>query len=237
MVQRPRSHQLETESRRAFSSSLPSLWVFRDLSPDYGLDGLVEVFDPHGRATGDLFFVQLKATDEKDVDKALRVRLTRRVSDYYNTLLLPVLLVVYHSPTRALYARWLPEQDPVLQASSQTTTVWLHRASEWGLKSLSAIMTELQSLKEAKLIGKRELRIQRYYDARRTLRLADTATGPRRPVQQFRPGDRVFHGAFGFGVIDNASDSYFVVRFDEDDVDRKFLPGSSWEFTNLGRST
>ncbi|GAA2022841.1 hypothetical protein GCM10009779_03390 [Polymorphospora rubra] len=51
MPQRPRSHELETESRRAFEALLPSSWVVRRVEDDYGIDLEVEIFE-EGSATG-----------------------------------------------------------------------------------------------------------------------------------------------------------------------------------------
>ena len=77
MPQRPREHQLETESRLAFHTALPSAWVLRNLTDDYGIDAEVELFDAKGFATGERFLVQLKATDETDETRALKVSLPR----------------------------------------------------------------------------------------------------------------------------------------------------------------
>ena len=77
MPQRPRSHQLETESQQIFVSSLPSRWVYRSITPDYGLDGLVELFDESGKAQGDFFFVQLKSSDKIEISEALAIRIRR----------------------------------------------------------------------------------------------------------------------------------------------------------------
>jgi hypothetical protein len=63
---RTRAHELETESEAAFRAAIPSRWVFRRKSDDYGIDGEVEIFDLNGKATGHLVLVQLKATDESD---------------------------------------------------------------------------------------------------------------------------------------------------------------------------
>ena len=75
MTNRPIQHQLETKSRIAFESSLPAAWVYRTVNPDYGIDGLVEVFNENGITTGDLFFVQLKSTGKEDLTQALTIRL------------------------------------------------------------------------------------------------------------------------------------------------------------------
>ena len=109
---RPRQHQLETESRNHFQSAIPSRWVYRSLDQDYGIDGEVEIFNEYGTATGNKFLVQLKATDEKNIKNALRLRLPLSKIKYYHSLHLPVLIVKYHSPSGKLYWRWFHAFDP-----------------------------------------------------------------------------------------------------------------------------
>lgn len=233
MTRRPRSHQLETESLTAFSASLPSGWVFRNMTPDYGLDGIVEVFDDRGLAMGLLFFVQVKATDNISPDTALRVQLPKRLLDYYSTLVLPVLLVVFQAPTSTLYARWIVDESFPLPRKPESTTIRLSVEDEWTPARFPVIIQELESLRTAMKLGNREHRIQRYYDQRRSINPSDKPTGPPHPVQRFSPGDRVIHGVFGLGTIDQESDYYLFVQFDEDDVARKFFPRDTWEFTRL----
>jgi len=48
---RTRAHELETESEAAFRAAIPSRWVFRRKSDDYGIDGEVEIFYLNGKAT------------------------------------------------------------------------------------------------------------------------------------------------------------------------------------------
>src|SRR5260221_5556264 len=112
MPKRPRQHQLESESRAAIRSAIPSLWVYRDLDQDYGIDSEVEIFGASGSATGAKFLVQLKATDQPDVRRALRLWFRRSIGEYYSSLDLPVLIVRYHAPSKLLYARWFHSLDP-----------------------------------------------------------------------------------------------------------------------------
>ncbi|MGH7481433.1 MAG: DUF4365 domain-containing protein, partial [Longimicrobiales bacterium] len=70
MPRRPRQHQIEELSRRALRARLPEAWVVRDLNPDYGLDVAVDIFEDE-RATGLSFAVQLKATENQDLQRAL----------------------------------------------------------------------------------------------------------------------------------------------------------------------
>lgn len=73
----------------------------------------MEIFDGSA-TTGRTFNVQLRGTDESDLAKALRsVRLDLGTIAYYRSLPAPVLVVLYHAPTRQLYQQWLHAYDPV----------------------------------------------------------------------------------------------------------------------------
>jgi len=114
---RPRTHTLEDESERHFRQAVPPEWVVRKLQPDYGLDLTVEIFDLTGHSTPDSFHVQLKATDEEDVNTALRsIRFRRELAEHDWSLPIPVLVVRYHSPSRQLYARWFHAYNPLVAA-------------------------------------------------------------------------------------------------------------------------
>ena len=99
MPRRPRSHQLEEESRTNFRQSIPSSWVIQNADPDYGIDEQIEVFDKDGFASGLLFLVQLKGTDSQDAKQALSVPLPVETLKYYRRLDLPVMIVSYHAPS------------------------------------------------------------------------------------------------------------------------------------------
>ena len=110
---RPRAHQLADKSCRVFSDNLPLQWIFREINqPEYGLDGRVEIFDKADLATGRMFFVQLKATDEPELKDALAVQLEIPTCEYYRSLDLPILIVRYHAPTEKIYVKWFHEYDP-----------------------------------------------------------------------------------------------------------------------------
>jgi Tfp pilus assembly protein PilF len=109
--ERPRSHQLEEESRRAFGQAIPSSWVHRPIQPDYGIDFEVELFKDNGSATGTKFYVQLKATEKKRLELALAIPLRKDTASYFQSLPVPVLIVLFHAPTNQLFARWFHEYD------------------------------------------------------------------------------------------------------------------------------
>jgi tetratricopeptide (TPR) repeat protein len=123
MPNRPRSHQLETESRQALEAFLGLRFVYRrtDGGEDYGLDGTVDAFDENGRATGISFHVQLKGTDEPDFAKALFVDLKVDTADYYRSVALPVLMVRYLARDGSLYGRWVHRGELAgLQTNTKT---------------------------------------------------------------------------------------------------------------------
>lgn len=103
MPKRPRSHALETKSKRLFEASMPEDWVVTDSGPDYGIDLRVEVFQD-GTTTGLQFNVQLKATDG-NVRNRWSIR--RETLNYWETLASPTLLVIAHGPTETLKYQWV----------------------------------------------------------------------------------------------------------------------------------
>lgn len=111
LPKRHRSHQLETESVRAFENLLPSVWVYRTPTNDYGIDGEIEIFAADGSATGEKFLVQLKATDVLNTKKALKIRLPVEKANYYDALNVPVLLVRYLSSEKKIFTRWFHSFD------------------------------------------------------------------------------------------------------------------------------
>ena len=145
MPRRPRAHRLEDESRQHFRQLLPEEWVFRDETPDYGIDGEVEIFDNAGNPTGFRFHVQLKATDRLDSSLTSQVRLPREAVDYYLSLSRPILLVSYHSGSQRLYWRWLHLLDPYYGGfGKKWVRVSFTKADLWAPQTPAAIETDLR---------------------------------------------------------------------------------------------
>lgn len=103
---RTRTHVLEDESRKYFRSLLPSQWVVRDKGDDYGIDSEVEIFDECGSATGLVFLVQLKGSDNSSAKDKPKARVEVSTFNYWRSLELPVLLVKYYAQTKTVYAQW-----------------------------------------------------------------------------------------------------------------------------------
>lgn len=108
----PRSFAMETESRQLLERVFHPWLVTRWEQNDFGVDAVVEVTAPvpdaqDRRATGKLFAVQLKSTDDAKEPKGLSV--TTGHLGYWADHSLPVLLVSAHLPSSSLRGRWIDE--------------------------------------------------------------------------------------------------------------------------------
>lgn len=147
---RARSHRLESESRQAFRALCPSTWVIRDITEEYGVDLEVEIFRDDGSPTGLLFHVQLKGTDESDLDRALRVRFKATSLRYLKGHALPALLARFVRPSNQIFTKWVNEWDPYPAGSDQKTyTVSFERDSEWSPQTPSRLQQQLELLRDA----------------------------------------------------------------------------------------
>lgn len=149
MPKRPREHILEEESRKRFEQLLPDHWVIRQPKPDYGIDAEVEVFNEDGSSTGLVFNVQLKATDQKDLSKALKLSFKKDTIGYYHNLKLPTLIVRYHSPTKHLFSRWAHSIDLYYSSpDADSYTVQIPEDSRWEKETPELIRTYLEQLRD-----------------------------------------------------------------------------------------
>lgn len=130
MPKRSRSHQLESESIQRFEQALPSHWVCRRKGEDYGVDLEVEVFDSRGEATGLIFYVQLKATDNPD--KALSVSMKTDRLWYLSNLDCPSMIVRYCSNNNTFCWKWLTNVFAEIgQPESETVTIQFSESDAW----------------------------------------------------------------------------------------------------------
>ena len=230
MPNRPRSHELETASRIAFQQSLPKNWLFRDVNPDYGIDGIVELFDDDCVAIGDFFFVQLKSTDQTDLSAALSISLKVETAIYYNSLTLPLLIVLYHAPTSQIYANWYKPSPTISQKS--TLIVRLSVDDLWTTGRFADVRSKLQGVRSLVSEAKRQEAISAYYAEKTAVDLsakAEPGIGNIYPAH-LNIGTRVRHTVFGKGTVTSASPNYLFVQFESDDIVRKFNPGDIDEF-------
>lgn len=151
MPQRPKEHQLSEDSRKFFESAIPSHWVIRQKTSDYGIDFEIEIFDKSDASTGIIFYVQLKGTSTELKRNIASIVFKTDTGKYFHSLEIPVLIVLYHSPTKTLYSRWFHSFDPFyLKRGSKTFTFKMDQKHIWDDKTIEIIEYDLQFYKEFK---------------------------------------------------------------------------------------
>lgn len=158
MTRRPRSHQIEDESRAALRTAFPDSWVIDHVQADYGLDERVEIFDFGGASTGLVFYVQLKATEQPDLPRALRLRVDKEHLAYWNSFSDPVMITLWHVPSKRLYWKWIHYHHPYVKRAlrnprsanlaPRSETVNLMDSDAWNPADERDIVLELRFLKK-----------------------------------------------------------------------------------------
>lgn len=97
-MKRPRQHQTDRRAQKIFLSNCPDNWSISELSNDYGIDYIVQVFedDEVGESTKISFIIQLKGTENYN-QTDINVKFSMKVDTlkyYFNKVPIPVFLVV-----------------------------------------------------------------------------------------------------------------------------------------------
>ncbi|EOY2461326.1 DUF4365 domain-containing protein [Vibrio cholerae] len=146
LPRRTRSHILEDLSVRKFQSLLPEQWIYRTPTHDYGIDGEVEIIDSKGYTTGKKFLVQLKATDEENETKALKLRMKISSLNYFNQLGVPILIVRYLAKSGSIYTRWLHSLNPNDDTKAEKSFCMLFQEKDkWTDVSAEKRLNELEA--------------------------------------------------------------------------------------------
>ncbi len=125
-MQRPRQHIIETESKKSLNSIIPDHWVLRELAPDYGLDFMVEIFKEEN-STGNIFYLQLKGSDQTIEDNVISYQLKKEHIEYYNSIPSPVLFVLYSTKTNQFWGLWSNQlKDVLIEEGSEQKTFKLN---------------------------------------------------------------------------------------------------------------
>ncbi len=146
MPTRPIQHELEEASRIAFES-LVAPWLYRRKTPDYGIDGEVEIFDERKKASGLQFLVQLKA--EQRARRQTSIPLGIEWIKYYQSLELPVLLVLWVKETGKTFWLWATEID-LYYAKKNAKTYTVHLTNEWGAETRTQLQKHIDFHRQMK---------------------------------------------------------------------------------------
>lgn len=153
MPKRHNNHTIEDASRRQFANLLPDMWVTRDKVPDYGIDLEVEIFDESGDATGLMFNVQLRGTDNPKMEYKSAIKVDQY--DYFESLNVPTLLVRFCRPTANFFWRWAFTIEKRVSSDRQKTfTVKFGEEDKWNEKTVCKLgdaVRLLRLIKDARL--------------------------------------------------------------------------------------
>lgn len=144
---RSRSHELEDESIDRFKASVPRRWVCREKGRDYGVDMEVEIFGEDRTATGLMFYVQLKATDDIKRERKMPIEVDR--IRYLQSLELPAIIVRYCSASDGLF--WLWDFEAFSQANPDAASATIKFLNEWTKETpekLHAVLKVIRRLNE-----------------------------------------------------------------------------------------
>ena len=148
MTKRIKQHQLEDLSRAKYNLAIPRNWVFRDKDKDYGIDAEVEIFDDNDKATGLVYWVQLKATESKVEATARKVDLSIDSIKYYKKLDIPVLVARYSKIQDCFYCKWAHEIDLYYaKKNAKTFRVNFSEEDKWGANSPKEVKRYLEKIK------------------------------------------------------------------------------------------
>lgn len=123
-MHRPRQHVLETTARKALEQIIPDEWIVRPLTPDYGIDFLVEVFKDN-KATGNFFYIQLKGSDQNVNKSKIKVPIKQSTLQYFSTLPLPILFLVYTLKDKKFRGLWINEYLKIVRSKENQKTISL----------------------------------------------------------------------------------------------------------------
>ncbi|MEH1056157.1 DUF4365 domain-containing protein [Micromonospora sp. CPCC 206171] len=112
LPQRPPAHVNAQRSEKAFAALFSDdRWVMRPITPDYGRDLEVELFED-GEATGVLFGVQLKSIDKLPRKGRLsKSGIETSSLRYWQALDYPLMVATYSVPADQFFARWAHSYD------------------------------------------------------------------------------------------------------------------------------
>lgn len=124
-MKRPKEHVTEDLSVQIFSRSIPTEWINRSLTPDYGLDRVLEIVE-NGNVTGNELYVQLKGVEKpKVVGGHISYSLKVKNLKYYMKRENPILLVVVDTKRKRCY--WVFLQKYVYDILNISRPSWFEQ--------------------------------------------------------------------------------------------------------------
>lgn len=131
---------------------MPDAWVCRRKTGDYGIDLEVEIFEEDGTATGLLFYVQMKGTDNPRDAQRLSVKVDRL--QYMGQLEIPSVLVRACTETREL--NWIWASDAINQRSDGASSVTVRLSQRWDRAAGQLVREVVGRMRQLRRLGQQE---------------------------------------------------------------------------------
>ena len=107
LPKRVENHVRETSGYKILENKIPSDWIIRYVTErDYGVDCYIELVDEQKRLTGEIAFVQMKATDKIDWrhDKGFRFyKVGKTTTNYLKSFLIPTYIFLVDLSTDEMF--------------------------------------------------------------------------------------------------------------------------------------
>jgi tetratricopeptide (TPR) repeat protein len=171
---RHNTHILENKSNKYFGYCLPDEWYADKPDHDYGIDYNVKIVI-NNEVTGLNFSVQLKSTDNEKDGNLIPIRIKHSTLELYNTILEPVMLIVYVKQENEAYWHWFNDIKIDLTKSQETVVINIPKSNklssiDWVtvtkyVQNIFSIKTLVDGIKllEYEEISKSEILAWKYY--------------------------------------------------------------------------
>lgn len=107
LPKRADNHIRETSGNKVLESLIPAEWIIRTVTErDYGIDCYIELVDDKNRLTGEIAFVQMKATDKIDwrKDNGFKFyKVDRSTTNYLSSFKIPTYLFLVDLSTKEMF--------------------------------------------------------------------------------------------------------------------------------------
>ncbi len=148
MSKRPRSHVIEDIAAAQFTLAMQPRWIVRTKDKDYGVDLEAELLTEDDTATGNIFYVQSKATDDEGAAQSVQMKVDR--IQYLASFEIPAMIVRYSEPTKSNFWMWATEAQTFVQPGAQTVTLKFDERHRWTDNTVAEIERTLPILRVLK---------------------------------------------------------------------------------------
>lgn len=148
MPKRTDDHILQEEAFAQFTLELHPRWLVREKDKDYGIDLEAELLGDDDGPTGQLFYVQSKATGQQAEERSVAIKVDRL--DYLQSFDAPGMVVRYCAPTKSMYWMWATEARSLAKPGTKSVTLKFGAEHKWDENTLTQIERTLPVLRRLK---------------------------------------------------------------------------------------